>query len=911
MKERILILVLINCLATLQVFCQNSTDQLKLSLLEQQLKDPAGIEFKAPQSYAEVIECFPMAILSHPSTNFTSAAISSADPEAKYLVATKISGSPMTLCSLCRVWGLRLWYNGGWAECFEDPMELEYGFWEDDNGEPGALIYSMISQVTPTYIGETFAGFPLWQWDAYIPVHVCLVNGWFTVQATANNTNCWWLWVNAPDYPGTGLQWNEGVWTQTDYPFGFCFSGWNSLDHDVRVSSIISPSSGQNLGIELVEVTIKNEGTYSPSDVPLFYTLNNGPPVTEIYTGILYGEVNYTFSQPVDLTDTGTYVIEACTDLVRDQNPYNDCTTKTVVHEPTILCVPIYTSGCSWGDGLTYFDIDNQINNATGCENNTGYLGFSTYYNNIADIFHGLSYNVTAQTGYSNNYFSVWIDFNDDYIIEESEKVLDCGHMPVAGVNYTFPLILPPDASTGTHLLRARAEWENNCPHNPCDTMEYGEAEDYLVNVIDSTGFLEGYVYEYGTTNPIDGATVEWMDKSVTTNASGFYTIQKLFPGTATAYSSHSGYCIDSIEAISIIAGQITVQNFVLTKPEIVTIPEPFVGFNVVLDTNEVSQKLLKIKNPGSCELEFNIQVTEITKLIELDWIYFNILNGNVSPGDSTSILLFIYSLNYPVGTIKTALIEIINNTIYDTISMMVTMTVQSTIKLDLKVFLEGAFDTITGNMNTHLYNGGLIPLTQPYCPPLPYYGNPMPDWYYTGIESVTAVIPDVVDWILVDICDAIDATSATPSTTIYEFPAFLKNDGAITTLNFISNPVVPVEILEGLFVVIHHRNHISIMNPNPIPETAGVYSYDFTNDGIYGSYLGAKEISAGVWVMMGGDGNADKQVNTQDKLDVWHPEAGWSGYLGGDYDMSGLVGNQDKIDVWVPNSGQSSQVPD
>ncbi|MCD4678157.1 MAG: hypothetical protein K8S18_19520, partial [Desulfobacula sp.] len=88
MKDRILILVLINCLATLQVFCQNSTDQLKLSLIEQQLKNPAGIEYKAPLSYAEIIECFPGAMVSHPATNWTSANTSSADPTLDYLVAT-------------------------------------------------------------------------------------------------------------------------------------------------------------------------------------------------------------------------------------------------------------------------------------------------------------------------------------------------------------------------------------------------------------------------------------------------------------------------------------------------------------------------------------------------------------------------------------------------------------------------------------------------------------------------------------------------------------------------------------------------------------------------------------------------------------------------------------------------------
>ncbi|MCD4737509.1 MAG: hypothetical protein K8R53_15805, partial [Bacteroidales bacterium] len=168
-----------------------------------------------------------------------------------------------------------------------------------------------------------------------------------------------------------------------------------------------------------------------------------------------------------------------------------------------------------------------------------------------------------------------------------------------------------------------------------------------------------------------------------------------------------------------------------------------------------------------------------------------------------------------------------------------------------------------------------------------------------------------VVDWLLLEIRDAPDAQSATPATTIYECPVFLNKDGTLSGLDFAGNPFVPVEIIEGLFVVVYHRNHVSIMNPDPIPGPNGVYSFDYTVSGAYGGPLGAKEILPGVWAMTGGDGNADNEINTQDKMDVWWQEAGATGYLGGDYNMSGQVGNQDKIDIWVPNSGQSSQVPD
>ncbi|MCD4737508.1 MAG: carboxypeptidase-like regulatory domain-containing protein, partial [Bacteroidales bacterium] len=800
MKDRILILVLINCLATLTVFSQSSTDQLKLSLVQQQLKDPAGIEFKSPQSYAEVIECFPGAMVSHPCTNFTTFAPSTADPALDYLVATSFENLTMPIGGLIRVWGLRAWFSGGWSECFEDPMEFEIGFWEDNNGEPGNLVYSFDVLISPTDIGEIFGSYPLWQWDFYMPGQVNLVDGWFTVQSTANNVDCWFLWVNAPDYPGTGLQYYSGIWQIQDFPFGFCFgAGWPQFTNDVSVTEIISPTTSPGLEIETVEIRITNFGTAAQSNFDVSYQVNSGPIVTEIFTGNIpgWGVADYTFTQVVDLSGMGQYDFEACTYLPGDENPTNDCTTKTVINE--LICAPVYSTGCYWGDGLTFFDIDNQINNTTGCDNISGngwsqYLGLSP-----VTLFPGLTYNVTAATGYSDQDLTVWIDFNDDHILETNEIVVDCFNLPTAGTNYTTQMTVSSGAYPGQHLLRAMANWQSTdpCPYDPCSTFAYGETEDYWVQVLGNYASLEGYVYESGTTNPVVEATVEWLNESGMTNCSGYYALPNIAPGTATAYANHPDYCIDSVPGVTVILGQVTSQNFGLTWPEINTNPDPSVGFNEILDLNQTLQTSLKIYNPGSCELEYNIEVTEITKNTDvLDWFWLDWYNGIVSSGDSTIIPVTMNSSNYPNGTIKTALIEIINNSSNDPISMDVTMKVESTIELDLKVFLEGAFNTNTGFMNTYLYNGGLVPLVQPYAPPLPYYGNPMPEWYYIGVESVTNINPDVVDWILVEIRDALDASSATPSTTLFEFPAFLKSDGTVIALDFISNPVVPVEII-------------------------------------------------------------------------------------------------------------------
>jgi plastocyanin len=228
----------------------------------------------------------------------------------------------------------------------------------------------------------------------------------------------------------------------------------------------------------------------------------------------------------------------------------------------------------------------------------------------------------------------------------------------------------------------------------------------------------------------------------------------------------------------------------------------------------------------------------------------------------------------------------------------------------NLKIFLEGPFDGAA--MGTSLSGKGLLPLDQPFGPALPYYGNNSPSWYYTGTEVVDALPADVVDWVLVELRDAPNGASATGATMFARKALFLKPDGSIVDLNGSSTPSVNVSVTQGLFAVIYHRNHVAVMNANPITGSGGVYNFDFTTSSanFYGGTTGCKELAPGVWGMIASDGNADNQVNDFDKIDVWATEAGLSGYLGSDFSVESESNNVDKNTYWLPNLGKSSKVP-
>lgn len=237
---------------------------------------------------------------------------------------------------------------------------------------------------------------------------------------------------------------------------------------------------------------------------------------------------------------------------------------------------------------------------------------------------------------------------------------------------------------------------------------------------------------------------------------------------------------------------------------------------------------------------------------------------------------------------------------------------------IELSVILEGShLSDQDFPMHTNLRDNNMVPLVQPFGPELPYYGNSSPVWYYTGSEQAASLPADVVDWLLLELRDAPAASQANAGTLVARQAVWLRSSGEVTGANGVL-PQFDVPIEHDLFVVIYHRNHLAIMSSGPLSMVENVYSWDFTKapDKAYAapgrsSYQnGQKDLGNGVYGMYGGDGDANGQIQTQDKNEVWNTQSGSSGYLPGDFDMNGQVQTQDKNNIWNPNSGLASQVP-
>jgi hypothetical protein len=133
--------------------------------------------------------------------------------------------------------------------------------------------------------------------------------------------------------------------------------------------------------------------------------------------------------------------------------------------------------------------------------------------------------------------------------------------------------------------------------------------------------------------------------------------------------------------------------------------------------------------------------------------------------------------------------------------------------------------------------------------------------------------------------------------------------------VDFNGNPYLTLNnaVNNNLFIVIHHRNHLSVISSVPVPLSGTLYEYDFTvsETTVYGGSTGYNNLGPGIWGMSGGDGNCDGEINLLDKGPAWEQQAGEEGYNLNDHNMDGQADNQDKDDYLLPNIGKVCQVPE
>ena len=237
------------------------------------------------------------------------------------------------------------------------------------------------------------------------------------------------------------------------------------------------------------------------------------------------------------------------------------------------------------------------------------------------------------------------------------------------------------------------------------------------------------------------------------------------------------------------------------------------------------------------------------------------------------------------------------------------TLKVANHIYFDIKVAMEGPWSGL--EMQTSLNGSGLLPLYQPFS---------AAPWNYSGTENVVAIPnANVVDWVLVELRDALTAEDANSGTSIARQAGFVLKDGSIrgtdgsSLIQFSTGALTGKNMInQQLFVAIHHRNHLGVLSNNALSSSGGVYSYNFTSpEGQAHGFDAQKLMVSGVWGMISGDSNADGMIENNDFNPLWSEFAGEEDYSPFDLNLDGQINNVDKDSYWVPNLGKGSYIPE
>ena len=227
---------------------------------------------------------------------------------------------------------------------------------------------------------------------------------------------------------------------------------------------------------------------------------------------------------------------------------------------------------------------------------------------------------------------------------------------------------------------------------------------------------------------------------------------------------------------------------------------------------------------------------------------------------------------------------------------------------LPIKVLLQGCYNTSTALMNDNLRSLGVLPATEPYTSML---SVPVVNNFTIAQPNVLAQTGSnaVVDWVMVRL-----RSKSNPAIVVKSYVGLLQRDGDLVSSEDGISPIVFGVEIDQYYVEVRHRNHLNVMTATPVSlQSTGNAILDFTNVNTltYGS--NAQNLMAGKNVLVSGNANQDKQVNSTDFNAKWLPQNGQTyNYTTqqADFNLDGQVNSSDFNTQWLPNNSKQSQVP-
>lgn len=180
-------------------------------------------------------------------------------------------------------------------------------------------------------------------------------------------------------------------------------------------------------------------------------------------------------------------------------------------------------------------------------------------------------------------------------------------------------------------------------------------------------------------------------------------------------------------------------------------------------------------------------------------------------------------------------------------------------LRIGMKTYLQGTFNTGTGLMDDQLRTLQLIPLAEPYSqiPGFTHVGRGGGEMVSENVLSVSG--PEaIVDWVFVELRDG-----ANSSTVLETHAALIRRDGTVVGVDGTSPVVFRGRESGSYYFDIRHRNHLGLRTPDAYTlYNDPVLIYDFSTEQA-NAYQGVQAFlgpNAG-WGMYGGNANSNANV--------------------------------------------------
>jgi hypothetical protein len=274
----------------------------------------------------------------------------------------------------------------------------------------------------------------------------------------------------------------------------------SDIQNNDEITGLAFPNDYQPYNVDLVSPKF-NEGV--KYDVTFKWKKYSGASSYIVYiSDTPYFDVYTT----VETTDTTIVVAEGNLEIKKYYwfveavlNNGSELSGLWMFNHEDLYCMPVHQS-CD--EYIAKFELSN-ISNSSECGL---YSGYSDYSEISGDVYQGVDYEVKVTNGhaYIDDYCGIWIDYNKDGTFDSNEFLELTS--PDSGSHFFGTIHVPETAEISSVRLRCRIVYSTEL--DPCDLVNWGEAEDYTLNI---KGHIAAkLIYPVDSSNVLSNTILVW-----------------------------------------------------------------------------------------------------------------------------------------------------------------------------------------------------------------------------------------------------------------------------------------------------------------------------------------------------------------------------------------------------------------